>query len=262
MAGPNPHRLYSFAELRAIVGRSWVVCVPCRRYVTLPRGLADRDTPATTFSCSVCGEEAKHVTEDPGKDGKLQHDPRPRPRHHVDAVVRLKVFAEMRRHDEEKMLRDRPVRTEQPKPEPPRRYALKPFPVRTFGDLVTWGLTATVHCGSCRHHRPLVVEDRQLALPLLRPRLACSAIHPATAASAARPCTGRGQLWLSPADLDGVPAAPFVTVVCGHQDHTYLMASYLLLDRPPWARYLLRGEQFGCPQCGRRMGHTWHHAKA
>ena len=96
------------------------------------------------------------------------------------------------------------------------------------------------------------------ALPLLRLRLACAAIWPATAASEATPCTGRGQLWVSPADIERVPDAPFVSVTCGNQDHTILMASYLILDRPPWQGFLARGENFGCPQCKRRMGHTWH----
>jgi hypothetical protein len=55
-----------------------------------------------------------------------------------------------------------------------------------------------------------------------------------------------------------VPDAPFVSVTCGNQDHTTLMGSYLILDRPPWQGFLARGENFGCPQCKRRMGHTWH----
>jgi hypothetical protein len=55
-----------------------------------------------------------------------------------------------------------------------------------------------------------------------------------------------------------VPDAPFVSVACGNQDHTALVASYLILDRPPWQGYLARGENFGCPECRRRMGHTWH----
>jgi hypothetical protein len=232
--------------------------LPCRRYVTLPRGLNDRDTRTTAFSCSVCGDEAKHVTEDPEKAG-LQHDPRPRPRHHPDAVVRLRVAAEMRRRDEERAYRERPIRTERPKPDPPVRYKLKLFPVRTFGDLATWGVKAEVHCSSCYHRAPLTAGDKHLSLPLLRTRLTCSGIIPSNALRETKPCGTRGQLWVSPADQGGiVPNAPFVSVLCGNQDHTCLMASYLVLDRPPWQGYLARVENFGCPQCGRRMGHTWH----
>jgi hypothetical protein len=155
--------------------------------------------------------------------------------------------------------RQRPVRTERSKPAPPVRYKLKSFPCRTFGDLATWGLEAKVHCSLCHHRARLVIEERHRALPLLRPRLACTAIIPGNALREAKPCGGRGQLWLSPADQQGVmPNAPFVNVLCGHQDHTCLWASYLVLDRLPWQGYLASGENFSCPQCGRRMGHTWH----
>ena len=76
------------------------------------------------------------------------------------------------------------------------------------------------------------------------------------------PCTGYGQLWVSPANLERVPDAPFLSVLCGNQDHTTLIASYLILDRPPWQAYLAKGENFSCPQCGRRMGHTWHNTRS
>ncbi len=257
MAGPNPHKLYSFRELRAIAGKSWVTCPPCTRYVGLPLGLDARDTRVTTFSCSVCGDEGKLVFEDPGKAG-LQHDLRRRPRHHPEAVIRLRVAVELRRRDEERAHRERPVRSERPKPEPPVRHTLKPFPCRTFADLATWGLKATVHCSLCRHQAPLVLEDKHLSLPLLRPRLNCSAIIPGTAASEPRRCEGRGALWVQPADLDGVPDEHFVSAWCGHHEHTGLMANYILLDRSPWRDYLPRGVHFSCPVCRKCMGHTWH----
>lgn len=72
MVGPNPHRLHSFGELDAIMGRCWVVCRSCRRYATVPaNALKDRDTRETTFSCSVCGGAGQLVIDDPHKAGRL-----------------------------------------------------------------------------------------------------------------------------------------------------------------------------------------------
>ena len=264
MAGPNPYRLHSFEELRRVMGKSWLVCDWCRRFAPLAGNLKGRDTPTTTFSCSVCGGAAKHVFEDPSKTGLLQFDPRQRPRHHVDRIVELRAKAEMRRRHEErhgKVAReDLPqARRERPKPAPEPRYVLKPFPVRTFGDIAAWGLKADVHCGSChRPSVPLEVGENLKPLALLGTRLRCTGTLPTLGV----PCTGYGQLWVSPADLERVPDAPFLSVLCGNQDHTTLMASYLMLDRPPWQAYLAKGENFSCPQCGRRMGHTWHNTRS
>ena len=44
VAGPNPYRLYSFEELRAINGRSWLVCEWCRRFAPLAGDLKGRHT--------------------------------------------------------------------------------------------------------------------------------------------------------------------------------------------------------------------------
>ena len=59
-----------------------------------------------------------------------------------------------------------------------------------------------------------------------------------------------------------MPDASFLSVLWGNQDHTTLIASYLILDRPPWQAYLAKGGNFCCPQCGRRMGHTWHNTRS
>jgi hypothetical protein len=89
-----------------------------------------------------------HVLEDPAKDGRLQFDPRPRPRHHTDAVARLTVATKMRQMGERrrhKVPREdlAPAWKQKPAPEAKRHYVLKPFPVSTFGDIETWGLAAT-----------------------------------------------------------------------------------------------------------------------
>lgn len=57
MVGPNPHRLFSFAELRAFArGPLWVRCDRCRRFKRLhSRPIADRDWRTTRFKCTACG---------------------------------------------------------------------------------------------------------------------------------------------------------------------------------------------------------------
>lgn len=259
MAGPNPYRRYSFRELRKGLGASWLVCTPCRRYTPLVGG-DDRDTRFTTFSCAVCGGPGEHVFDDPHKAG-LQPDLRARPLHHPDAALRLRTFAAAAREEEEHRLSaEREAtwrRAQRPKPEARPAFTLKPFPCRTFGDLATWGIAGSIDCGSCHHRKPLEVTPAHKALSLLRTRLRCSALRPATAASPARPCTGRGQLWLNAHGGGGVPAEAFVSVVCSAFDHTMLSVSYILIEKPPWRDYLAKGEHFGCPECRRRMAHTW-----
>jgi len=44
LAGPNPYPLHSFLELRKIMGRAYVVCRPCRRFVAVGAWLDGRDT--------------------------------------------------------------------------------------------------------------------------------------------------------------------------------------------------------------------------
>jgi hypothetical protein len=91
LVGPNPYRLHSFRELRVVMGRPFVVCKPCRRFVPLGNWLDDRDSRTTTFSCSVCGAAGDVVFEDPAREG-LQHDPRPNPPRHQMAALRLQQF--------------------------------------------------------------------------------------------------------------------------------------------------------------------------
>jgi hypothetical protein len=261
LVGPNPHRLHSFGEMRAIVGRAWLVCQPCQRYALVPsHALKDRNTRTTTFSCSVCGGAGKLVTEDPHKEG-LQPDPQPRPLHHPHAIIRLRNFAKLAAlsgADRHKVAREAlPQSTPRPTPEPARGYVLKLFPCWTFGDLATWGLRATIGCSGCHRALPLEVRDHLKARPLLATRLRCTGTHPL----AGTPCRGLGRLWMSPADLGGVvPAESFVSVCCHHPDHTGIDASYLVLSRAPWQGFLGKDENFGCPGCGRRMQHTWHQA--
>ena len=57
MAGPNPYKLHSFGELRAVFGPLWVRCDACRRFRRLRVTLAlrDRDHRYQRFRCSRCG---------------------------------------------------------------------------------------------------------------------------------------------------------------------------------------------------------------
>lgn len=268
MAGPNPYRVHSFEELRYF-GRTWLVCEPCRRFAIVPASrLKGRDTRTTTFSCSVCGGPSKIINEDPGIGGRLQFDPRENPQHHPEATLRLRLNAELarmgleRRHG--KIAReDLPqARLERPKPLPTPTYKPKPFPVQTFGDIAAWGLEVKVQCSSCHHKTPLDIGENLKALPMLGTRLRCTRIIPGNAAAPDRVCGGRGSLYMSPSDQQGVvPHERFVEVLCFHFDHPAgFVASYLVLDRPPWQHALGRHEKFTCPGCHRIMRHTWHAA--
>lgn len=268
MVGPNPHRLHSFGELRAIIGQAWIVCEPCNRYATVPTDrLKDRDTRTTPFSCSLCGLPGKLVTEDPGQNGRLQADTRENPQHHPHVVNRYKVAAALEAHSVREGRRKVPRedlpqrdRRKRPKPAPPKLYALKPFPVQTFADIAIWGLNATIDCRSCRRRGvPLDFGENLKTAPLLGIRLRCTDVIPGNVLMADRVCGGRGRLQLTPAEHGGqVPIAPFFGVSCYTDSHTGLDVGYLVVNRPPWQGQLGRNEHFACPGCGREMTHAWH----
>ena len=93
MVGPNPYKLFSFKELRAILGPVFVVCWTCRRYVQLEIGpIALRDHRYTTLSCCRCGGDGKCTITDPMKDpttADVKLDPVEKPERHPKAVERL-----------------------------------------------------------------------------------------------------------------------------------------------------------------------------
>jgi hypothetical protein len=88
LAGPNLYQLHSFRELRAVMGRVYVVCESCRRYVGVGGWLDNLDSRIVSFSCSVCGRPGKLTFDDPVKDG-LQHDMRANPTRHPEVAARL-----------------------------------------------------------------------------------------------------------------------------------------------------------------------------
>jgi hypothetical protein len=57
LVGPNPYKLYSFAEVRAVLGPLWIRCDRCRRFpgLRITRALRDRDYRHTRFTCRRCG---------------------------------------------------------------------------------------------------------------------------------------------------------------------------------------------------------------
>src|SRR4051812_6766689 len=115
------------------MGRAWVVCRPCLRFVEL-RVRDDRDTRATTFSCCVCGREGQITFEDPAREG-LQFDPRTCPPRHPDRVLRLQQIARLRdSFGHRPPAREDLPQREKRKPEPRPRYRLKPMPFRTLGE--------------------------------------------------------------------------------------------------------------------------------
>ena len=93
MVGPNPYKLFSFEEQRAVLGPVFLVCWPCRRYVELDIGPINlRDHRHTTFSCCRCGAAADCTIDNPKKDPRtadLKLDPVDRPVRHPKAVERL-----------------------------------------------------------------------------------------------------------------------------------------------------------------------------
>lgn len=264
MAGPNPYPPYSFLESRKFSGKSWLICEDCRRYTPLILDDERRDTRFTTFSCSRCGGEGKRVFEDPHKQG-LEPDVQRRPARHRDAAARvLAAAAEARAEDERQRLAEKERRwrrAQRPQEAPKPVYRLKPFPVQTFADIATWGLSVEVKCDRC--HRagvPLEVGANLKPLPLLGTTFRCTNVIPGNVLTSDRVCGGAGQLWMSPAENGGsVPDAPFIGVCCHHRDaHTGLEIQYLVVNKPPWQAVQPRGdERFSCPGCGGLMHHSW-----
>jgi len=60
VAGPNPYKLHSFREWRAMFGKIYIVCDACRRFTGL--SIAEhgqRNTRRTRFTCRRCGGKGR-----------------------------------------------------------------------------------------------------------------------------------------------------------------------------------------------------------
>jgi hypothetical protein len=75
VAGPNPYKLHSFAELRAVFGPLWVRCDSCRRFrrLQVTRRLRDRDHRYTRFRCTRCGGPGWVALERPDTEAGMEN---------------------------------------------------------------------------------------------------------------------------------------------------------------------------------------------
>jgi hypothetical protein len=254
VAGPNPHELHSFRELRAVMGRVFVVCEPCRRYVGVGAWLDGLDSRVVTFSCSVCGRPGKLSFDDPGGQG-LQHDLRANPVRHPEVAGRLQHMRQLAnpfgRHPT--VVRELLPQSERTKFVPEPRYRLKPTPFATYGELPALGLALEVWCSACKSSRPLAIGEGLAARRFGRGRFSCRAQrHDGTV------CSGLGHPHI-------VPLAPierevaFVSLNCPRCVPPW-SASPVELDRLPWSAAPIDTamERYRCPACGGQVGATFH----
>jgi hypothetical protein len=254
LAGPNPYELHSFRELRAVMGRAYIVCRPCRRFVSVGASLDGLDTRLVTFSCTVCGGAGELTVEDPAKEG-LQPDLRAHSTHHP-------AVAERRRHMQHlanpfgrrpTVVRELLPQSERTKFVPEPHYRLKPMPFATFGELARLGLVLEVWCSTCKRSRPVTIDEHLAARRFGRARFTCSAAHYDGVV-----CGGLGHPHIVPA----VPierGVAFVSLTCPRCVRPW-SASPVALDRPPWSNAPIdtATERYRCPACGGQVVATFH----
>lgn len=254
MAGPNPYELHSFRELRAVMGRAYVVCRPCHRFVSVGAWLDARDTRLVTFSCTVCGGIGELTVEDPAKQG-LQYDLRPNPARHPDVAARRQHMQQLANPFGRRptVVRELLPQSERTKFVPEPHYRLKAMPFATFGELAGLGLVLEIWCSTCKSSRPVTIGDRIAARPFGRARFTCSAAHYDGVV-----CGGLGHPHIMPAVPIGRGVA-FVSLACPRCVPPW-SASPVELDRPPWsnAPIDIGTERYRCPACGGQVVATFH----
>jgi transposase-like protein len=74
VVGPNPYKLHTFAELRAVLGPLWVRCDSCRRFrgLRITKALRDRDYRFTRFKCQRCGHQGACTDERPDRQKGME----------------------------------------------------------------------------------------------------------------------------------------------------------------------------------------------
>lgn len=254
MAGPNPYELHSFRELRAVMGRVYVVCEPCRRYVGIGSWLDRLDSRAVTFSCSVCGRPGKLAFDDPAKAG-LQHDLRANPMRHPEVAGRLQHRQQLASPFGRRLTVGREMlpQSERTKFVPEPHYRLKPMPFATFGELPRLGLVLEVWCSTCKSSRPVVVDEGLAARRFGRGRFSCAVVRQGGGV-----CGGLGHPHI-------VPLSPiergvaFVSLNCPRCVPPW-SASPVELNRPPWSAAPIDTgtERYRCPACGGQVRATFH----
>jgi len=235
------------------MGRAYVVCRPCRRFVAVGAWLDGRDTRQATFSCTVCGGAGELTLEDPARQG-LEHDLRPNPPRHPIVAIRM--------HHQERLAdpfghrataREQLPQRERPRMVPEPRYRLKPLPFSTFGELADLGLVLEVWCSTCKSSRPVAVGEGWAARSFGRARFACRAERYDGVI-----CGGLGHPHV-------VPTAPiergaaFVSLYCPRCVPPW-SASPVELERLPWSAAPINTvtERYRCPACGGQVRTTFH----
>jgi hypothetical protein len=261
LVGPNPYALHSFRELRAVMGRPYVVCRPCRRFVALGNWLDGRDSRATTFSCSICGGAGTMVFDDPVREG-LQHDPRPNPPRHQMAAARLQTFhrlADPLGH--RAAARGGLPQREKPRYEPARKYRLVPLPIRTFREAFDFGLALRIHCPGCHAWRPIELMAERLDLPFAGARFICARVKRPVYGDGTVVCGSLGEVVFDPVERPDRDRT-VVDIQCGgtsRRHHSRWEITGIDLQAVPWAGRLLgNDERFRCPGCGSMPRHTFH----
>jgi hypothetical protein len=253
LAGPNPYQVHSFRELRAVMGRVYITCEACQRFVGLSAWLDDWDTRSTTFSCAICGGAGKLVFEDPAQEG-LQHELLPSLQRHPAVALRVQSERDLvnplgRKTTPRDLLpqRNRPLEV----PEP--RYRLKPMPFKTYGDLSAAGLVLEVGCVGCRSRKVVEIGDRLELSTFGTARFVCSTIR-----SGRGKCGGLGVPQLMPASpIDR--SLHFVTLTCPACVPPWT-ARDVVLQQPPWSGCPIEPavERYRCPACGGQVRATFH----
>jgi len=133
------------------------------------------------------------------------------------------------------------------------RYALKPMPFATFGELPALGLALTVWCSGCKSFRPLEIGEALAGRRFGRVRFRCTRRRYDGAI-----CGSRGHPQIAPAapiDRNG----PFVSLECARCLPPWC-ATDVILSRLPWslARLDTRTERYRCPGCGGQVRATFH----
>lgn len=262
MAGPNPYPVHSFLELRKIMGRPYVVCRPCQRFVPVGAWLDSRDTRTTTFSCSVCGNDGDVVFEDPAKEG-LQHDPQPKPIRHQLAALRLRALHALNGPFGHKAAAREALRQRtKPYLEPLPRFRPVPLPIRTFRQALDFGLALRMRCRQCHDWRPIELAAERLDRPFASTRFVCRQLKLKVYGEGREVCGGPGEPVFEP--ITGRdPNRTFVDMQCvgavRGRSHTGWEINGVDLAAPPWAGLLDASTQrFGCPGCGGTARHTFH----
>jgi hypothetical protein len=256
LAGPNPYQVHSFRELRAVMGRVYVTCEACRRFVGVGAWLDSRDTRTTVFSCSVCGDAGAVVFEDPGRRG-LQFDLLPNPVRHPAVALRLQHVRQLKdRFGHKAAAREGLPHHERPRHAPEPRYRLRPMPFSTFGELPALGLVLEVGCVGCRSRQVVEINERLAPKMFGRVRFLCSAVRPGRDAA----CGGPGVPQLVPAAaIDR--SLRFVTLTCPVCVPPWTVRDVVLVQAP-WCACPIdpATERYRCPACGGQVRATFHGA--